>query len=179
MAETRQRYAALICAALVMAGCGTGRLAPAPQGTGLSSDPSLSAAGPAGVGASGNLTAVLAGRSRSAAGPVGAQFAPYYRPTGAATVRAGVALPMTVNDFSFQPNTLTVRMGTVVRLRLHNASTEAHDLSFPAFGIDVPLPAGKTTAITFTAKTAGTYWFWCDLPGHAEAGMVGRLTVSA
>jgi nitrite reductase (NO-forming) len=42
--------------------------------------------------------------------------------------------------------------------------------------IKVDLPAGQTTNVTIDAP-AGTYTFYCSIPGHRQAGMEGTLTV--
>jgi uncharacterized cupredoxin-like copper-binding protein len=51
-----------------------------------------------------------------------------------------------------------------------------------AFKIDDPLveskivPGGGTDSLVVNLP-AGTYEFYCPVPGHKEAGMVGTLTV--
>ena len=37
---------------------------------------------------------------------------------------------------------------------------------------------GTTATVIFTASEAGEYDFACTIPGHKEAGMVGRLVVT-
>ena len=43
-------------------------------------------------------------------------------------------------------------------------------------GISVSLPPGETQKVVINAPP-GTYEFYCNVPGHKEAGMVGTLTV--
>jgi len=43
--------------------------------------------------------------------------------------------------------------------------------------IHVPMPAGKPTLALFTPTAPGAYTYYCGVPGHIEAGMVGRLIV--
>ena len=38
---------------------------------------------------------------------------------------------------------------------------------------------GQTAKIRFVIDTPGTYRILCTIPGHAEAGMVGTLVVTA
>ena len=41
-----------------------------------------------------------------------------------------------------------------------------------------PTPAGMHAGtLTFTATTPGTYHYLCPVPGHAQKGMAGILTV--
>ncbi|MCH7860368.1 MAG: multicopper oxidase domain-containing protein, partial [Proteobacteria bacterium] len=37
---------------------------------------------------------------------------------------------------------------------------------------------GTTASVIFTATEPGEYEFFCTIPGHKEAGMVGRLIVT-
>ena len=44
---------------------------------------------------------------------------------------------------------------------------------------DQGIPSPKTDRVTFTAKTAGDYDFFCGAPGHGQGGMWTRFTVDA
>ena len=47
-----------------------------------------------------------------------------------------------------------------------------------ALSIDVDMPAGQTVTATIPADAApGEYEFYCNVPGHKPAGMVGTLVV--
>ena len=47
-----------------------------------------------------------------------------------------------------------------------------------ALGIKVDIQPGSTATVQIPADAQpGTYDFICSIPGHAEAGMVGTLTV--
>ena len=108
----------------------------------------------------------------------GSKYATYYKPRGTAvTVTAGKAVAMNALDLYFDPNTLTVAKGTKVTINLDNKSPLAHNLTLDAFKVSTNIDGGKTVAITFTPTTAGTYYFYCNVPGHAQGGMVGKLTV--
>jgi plastocyanin len=54
-----------------------------------------------------------------------------------------------------------------------------HGISIEGNGVDADGPivaAGKTSTVTATLKK-GTYTYYCPVPGHKQAGMVGTLTV--
>jgi plastocyanin len=41
-----------------------------------------------------------------------------------------------------------------------------------------PIPAGSSDSVTFTAGSAGTYYYICQIPGHVTLGMWGTVIVS-
>lgn len=110
-------------------------------------------------------------------GGAGSRYAHAYRPDGSATIVAGQALTLRLGDMYFRPNTLIVARGTAVQLELHNGSRIEHNFTVEPLGISQNVGPGQTATVHFTPTTAGTYYFYCAVPGHAAAGMVGRLTV--
>jgi plastocyanin len=108
-----------------------------------------------------------------------AQLAKYYKAKGApVTLTSGKALNVAVNDFYFNPNTYTVTPGAQVVLNLKNASSLQHTFTFTPAKINVVIPANGSATAKFTAPSkAGTYYFYCAVPGHAALGMVGKITV--
>lgn len=89
------------------------------------------------------------------------------------------ATPVTVEfvDIAFVQTTLTIPANTDVPFHFVNNGVSPHN-----FTIDEPLvfsgdlTAGMTSDVVVNLP-AGTYEFYCSLPGHREAGMVGVLTV--
>jgi uncharacterized cupredoxin-like copper-binding protein len=90
------------------------------------------------------------------------------------------AAPVEIDAFDiyFEPKQVTIPANTDVTISLPNKGVSAHDFSIDALGISVALPPGETQTVTINAP-AGTYQFYCNVPGHKEAGMVGELIVSA
>jgi len=43
--------------------------------------------------------------------------------------------------------------------------------------VDLPARPGQTARLRFRIDTPGIYRILCSMPGHAEAGMTGTLTV--
>jgi plastocyanin len=79
----------------------------------------------------------------------------------------------------FDKSTLTAKAGKVT-LEMSNPSEVPHAVAIKGNGVDVD---GKTVGHgeTSTASTdlkAGTYTFYCPVPGHEAAGMKGTLTVN-
>jgi hypothetical protein len=53
-----------------------------------------------------------------------------------------------------------------------------HNFTVEALGISVELAPGMTVEVSIPEDAAlGVYEFWCDIPGHAAAGMTGELTI--
>jgi uncharacterized cupredoxin-like copper-binding protein len=67
-----------------------------------------------------------------------------------------------------------------VTVTLKNAGTLQHDFHCDQINPTTSslVDPGKSLDFTFTAPSqAGTYDFWCTVPGHKELGMVGKLEV--
>ena len=73
-----------------------------------------------------------------------------------------------------------LKAGEPVTVQLKNTGATVHNFYAPELGVTTPakVPPGKIGNVTFTAPSRpGTYQFVCNEPGHAEAGMVGRVVV--
>ncbi len=82
-------------------------------------------------------------------------------------------------EFKFVPATVRVSTGRSVTLVLDNSQAETeHGIKLPAFGFYLIARGGQVTRKTFIFDKPGEYEFMCDLPGHQEAGMKGKLIVS-
>jgi uncharacterized cupredoxin-like copper-binding protein len=105
----------------------------------------------------------------------GGGTASYKEPVGPAistvTIESG--------NLFFKPKTVTLTPPGIYELKLANTQTGEHTLVFgdkvPGFRLDVMGP-GSTQQAKIDLK-AGSYTFWCDLPGHRAAGMEGKITV--
>lgn len=84
-------------------------------------------------------------------------------------------------DFKFQPKAVSVSAGKVTFF-LVNDGPSAHDMVIAdTSGMSVArstLVQPNNTETFEVTLTAGSYVFYCDLPGHRAAGMEGTLTVS-
>jgi nitrite reductase (NO-forming) len=74
---------------------------------------------------------------------------------------------------------LTVREGAVVQINLVNGDGATHDISVPDFGAHSNHinDKGASTAIVFRANKKGEFQYICTLPGHVQAGMIGKIVV--
>ena len=87
-------------------------------------------------------------------------------------------LDVTARDLRFVPADLHVTAGEWVVLEFTNRDTVVHDWMVEGVAnLDVVARPGQTSRLRFVLDTPGTYRVICSIPGHAEAGMVGTLTV--
>lgn len=105
-------------------------------------------------------------------------------------------LELTAKDTAFATKEITVEKGKPVKLVFTNQDSQLHDFSVDKIPVKakaehgdghdmgakkpdlhVSADAGKTGEVEFTPTQAGTYTFYCTVPGHKDAGMVGSLIV--
>ena len=103
------------------------------------------------------------------------------------------------DNMRFTPDKIEVKQGETVKLIIKNSGAVMHEfvlgtkkeleehaalmLKFPNMEHDEPymahVPAGKTAEIIWTFNRPGNFDFACLIAGHYQAGMVGKITVSA
>ena len=108
-------------------------------------------------------------------------------------------ITVTVKEFAFDPNVITVTAGEPVELTFINEGAVEHDFAVEVisvtdvstsgsgdhhmsgdhsnYALHTSTPAGETSTLTFTPTEPGTYQIICSVPGHLEAGMTGELVV--
>jgi len=97
----------------------------------------------------------------------------------------------------FVPDSLTIKQGTTVKFVVKNHGKQMHEMvigtmkelkehaelmkKHPTMEHDEPYMAhvapGKTQTMAWQFTKAGEFHFGCLVPGHFEAGMVGKITV--
>jgi uncharacterized cupredoxin-like copper-binding protein len=114
---------------------------------------------------------------------------------------AGVSRTVTVDmsdAMRFNPPEIQAKQGETIRFVAKNGGKVLHEMvlgnmaelkahgelmkKFPNMEHDEPYMAhvgpGKTREIVWTFTKAGEFHFGCLVPGHFDAGMVGRIVVS-
>jgi len=116
-----------------------------------------------------------------AASPVGAASpAPNAAPAAASSIEIiGFDIGWTFDGQSTTPgNPITVTAAPGTTISLPNEGASLHNFSVDAFGISVDMPTGETVQAQIPADAAqGEYEFYCNVPGHKQAGMVGTLVI--
>jgi uncharacterized cupredoxin-like copper-binding protein len=106
---------------------------------------------------------------------------------------------ITMSDkMRYTPDTLTVKRGDTIRLVVKNSGKVMHELvignmsdlkehaelmkKFPDMEHDEPYMAhaapGKAQTLVWQFTQPGEFYFGCLVPGHFEAGMIGKITVN-
>lgn len=101
------------------------------------------------------------------------------------------------DDMRFTPSLIKIKHGQTIRFMIHNQGSVLHEFvlgtrqvleahaelmkRFPDMEHDEPYMAhvmpGQTGEIVWTFNRTGEFDFACLMPGHFEAGMVGRVVV--
>jgi P-type Cu+ transporter len=103
-----------------------------------------------------------------------------------------------IDNFSYSPQALTVVVNQPVSVTLVNDTTLEHDFSVQTIAVTnvvetnsashamdaasmpalhMAAAAGQTAVLTFTPTQPGLYQFFCTIPGHKDAGMLGTILV--
>lgn len=104
----------------------------------------------------------------------------------------GTTLKVTGKDIAFSETQMTAAANQPITVNFTNSGALAHSIIFDlppandkAGDVGVPpgwangqgIAAGQSATLNLPALPAGQYRYYCAVPGHTEAGMVGTLTV--
>jgi uncharacterized cupredoxin-like copper-binding protein len=101
------------------------------------------------------------------------------------------------DQMRFSPAQITVRQGETIRFRVKNSGKVMHEMvlgtmeelrqhaetmrKHPGMEHDEPYMAhvapGKTQTMVWQFTRPGEFYYGCLVPGHFEAGMLGKVTV--
>ncbi len=82
-------------------------------------------------------------------------------------------IEITAKRYEFTPNTVSLKKGETVKLRLHSEDV-THGFFSRQLKIDETVEPGKTAEVTLTPQTAGTFKTICDHfcgAGHGNMAM--------
>ncbi len=83
-------------------------------------------------------------------------------------------------EFFYLPVDITAKPGEVVKVNFKNTGTVQHTLVIKDLNFKLTAQPGQSVTGAFTAPaTTGSHEIHCDVAGHTEAGMQGKLNVVA
>ncbi|MBI5283951.1 MAG: cupredoxin domain-containing protein [Chloroflexi bacterium] len=110
--------------------------------------------------------------------------------------KADVVIDVSLKNLRFTPDAVEVAAGKTVQVNVTNMDGTEHDMLVDGLRIQkvgeatgghhagatadmlvVHVTANDQGSITFRTDQKGTYRFYCTLPGHKDAGMVGEMKV--
>jgi nitrite reductase (NO-forming) len=76
---------------------------------------------------------------------------------------------------------LTADIGDTVKVTLISGEGAAHNIVFDGFNAksDDVIGVGNSVELEFTPDKEGTFAYFCDIPGHRQAGMEGKFVVGS
>jgi len=84
---------------------------------------------------------------------------------------------LAVENTRFGEASLAMSTGEVLGVFVVNKDASAHAFDIDSLGIHVQLASNSTTALVIAPPVAGVLEFYCSVPGHRDAGMVGTIAV--
>ena len=82
------------------------------------------------------------------------------------------------DEYAFSPATVTVKVGSTVKLTFKNIGNTIHTWTIDELNLDSgSIFPGSSKTIEFDAAEVGTYEIYCAVSGHKESGMVGVLII--
>lgn len=102
--------------------------------------------------------------------------------TNTSAPRADAEQVVELSDFMITPLEHTTDPGQTVAFNVVNKGSLTHNLFIGKYGGEVrwktaDLPGGESEVLLVELpEEAGAWEWWCDLPGHKEAGMYGSLS---
>ncbi len=86
-------------------------------------------------------------------------------------------IEVVTDGFAFDPDDITVDAGSAEIVLDNTDGPIEHDFTVDELDVKVHADAGETAREVVDLE-AGSYTFYCSIPGHREAGMEGTLTVN-
>ncbi len=85
------------------------------------------------------------------------------------------AVTIDSQSFFFSPDAFRVKRGEKVTVNVRARGD--HTFVIDELKINVKTPDGAMTKIEFTPEKEGAFRYYCDKPGHREAGQTGMVIV--
>lgn len=83
-----------------------------------------------------------------------------------------------MHDVRFEPADLELPAGKITAVFLVNEDPFAHSFDIDELNVHVPVAAGETKVVMLEPPAGAPLRFYCGIPGHADAGMVGTVVAN-
>ncbi|MBT2668916.1 cupredoxin domain-containing protein [Bacillus sp. ISL-4] len=103
------------------------------------------------------------------------------------------ALEIKAIDFRYEPGNISINQGEEYEFTLKNDGKDEHDINIVSRdefyknnnaenfhregNFHIYAKAGESVSAKINSLPAGNYIFYCTIPGHKEAGMIGEIKV--
>ena len=96
----------------------------------------------------------------------------------ASSTSSATLVTVTMTDYHFKLSKTTgYKHGVAYTFKAINKGAAFHNFDIQGLKATKVVSHGKSSSFTITFKKAGKYQYTCDVPRHAELGMVGTLKV--
>lgn len=82
------------------------------------------------------------------------------------------------HDIKWDIEMIETEVGQPLLLVITNEGLLDHNFEIVELGVNENIAPGETIELELIFDHAGVFDFICNVPGHAEAGMVGKIIVS-
>lgn len=97
---------------------------------------------------------------------------------GCSSTPAPLRITLVAEDIMWNTHEIHAKVNQPVELTIRNDGALDHDIVIEDLDVDILLSPGDIEIIHFTVDHATTIEYICSIPGHEEAGMVGRIIIS-
>lgn len=94
--------------------------------------------------------------------------------SGSSGAMLGGTSTVSLSEFAVNPGNASVPAGSSIEVR--NDGAMIHNLSVDGVASSM-LEGGESEELDLSSLEPGVYTMKCDVPGHADAGMKGSLTI--
>ncbi len=100
-------------------------------------------------------------------------------PTSSASPAATQTINVSGTDFAFTPSTIKLKSGEPVKIVFTNNGKFPHNFTIADLNVKSKnIMPGESDSVSFTPAKTGSFTYVCTVPGHADKGMTGTLTVN-
>jgi uncharacterized cupredoxin-like copper-binding protein len=96
---------------------------------------------------------------------------------GGSSSGGAVSVTLKAQDIKFDLKEIKGKVNQPITVTYVNEGALEHNFIVRDFNVKETVQPGQKKTITFTPTKAGNLTFLCDVPGHSEAGMTGKLTI--